>query len=115
MKCIYIAGKLNADAVGYLKNVHNMIVFADMVRKMGYAVLIPCLDLLSGIVFGNYEYEDYFNNNSHWLLKADAVLVLPDSENSKGTAKEILLAGTHNIPVFTSLQALKACIPPQRI
>ena len=96
---IYLAGKLNALSVDYLKNVSNMIKGAEKARKQGHAVFNPCLDLLMGIVFGNYEYEDYVNNNMAWLEVADEVWVLPEWENSKGTRAEIERAKELNIPV----------------
>lgn len=106
MKCIYVAGALNADAVGYLKNVHRMIVAADAIRKVGYSVFVPCLDMLCGIVAGNYEYTDYAGNNMFWMEKADAIFVLPNSEHSKGTQAEIARAKELNIPVVHSLVEL---------
>ena len=107
MKCVYVAGKLNADAVGYLKNCHNMIVTADKIRKAGYAVFVPCLDLLNGLVAGNYEYTDYAGNNMFWLERSDVVFVLPNSEESRGTQAEIVRARELGIPVVTRLEDLE--------
>lgn len=106
MKCIYVAGKLNADAVGYLKNVHAMIVMADKIRQMGFSVFIPCLDLLAGVVAGDYEYPDYAGNNMAWLERSDIVFVLPNSEESKGTQAEITRAMELGIPVIGDLGRL---------
>jgi nucleoside 2-deoxyribosyltransferase len=107
MKLVYIAGKLNADAVGYLKNVHAMCKVAEECRRAGFAVVVPCLDFVMGIVFGDYEYEDYYNNNQEILDRCDAVLVCPNWETSEGTKKEILRAESRGIPVFSSLDELK--------
>lgn len=106
MRRIYIAGKLNADACGYLKNCHDMIKVANEVRKLGHAVFVPCFDLLAGIVDGKMEYRDYADNNMAWLEASDAVLVLPNSENSKGTQAEIARARELGIPIFESLEEL---------
>jgi len=46
MKRVYVAGKLNSDACGYIKNVHRMIIWAEKVRKAGFAVFVPGLDFL---------------------------------------------------------------------
>lgn len=76
---VYVAGKLNDDAAGYLQNVHRMIQVGNVLRKKGYSVYIPCMDLLSGIVDGKMEYKDYFDNNLPWLLAADILFVMKDS------------------------------------
>ena len=106
MKRIYIAGKLNADAVGYLKNVHAMIRVAQAAKDAGFSVFVPCLDLLMGIVAGDYEYEDYATPNLAWLSVSDAVLLVPGWETSKGTQAEIAWAKELGIPVFETLQEL---------
>ena len=107
MKLIYIAGALNSDAVGYLKNVNKMIRYADKVRRAGFSVFIPCLDLLTGIVFGDYEYEDYFGNNVEWLKKADGMFLVPGWENSEGTRAEMEIATSLDIPIFRKIETLK--------
>lgn len=100
MKRAYIAGKLNADnACDYIKNVHTMMKYAEQVRKDGYAVFVPSNDLLMGMMFGNYSYEDYAGNNLEWVKAADVLFVCPDSHHSKGTQKEIEVANLHNIPI----------------
>ena len=106
MKRIYIGGKLNDDAVGYIKNLHRMILNAEKVRKAGFAVFIPGLDFLVGLVLGNLDYKDYFENSQPWLDVADAVFVCPGSKQSKGTQKEIGRAKGKHIPVFYSADKL---------
>ena len=49
-KRIYIAGPLNDDAVGYIKNLHNMIQTAEAVRMLGCSVYVPGLDFMQGLV-----------------------------------------------------------------
>lgn len=46
MKKIYIAGKLNSDAPGYIQNCHAMIKQADEIRRLGFSVFIPFLFVL---------------------------------------------------------------------
>jgi len=106
MKKVYVAGKLNAMTCDYIKNCHDMITTADKIRRLGFSVFVPCLDILSGLVKGDYTYLDYFENNLPWLQAADAVFVLPDSKESKGTQAEIEIARIREIPIFDSIPAL---------
>jgi len=107
MKKIYIAGRLNGTAVEYLKNIHSMLLFAEAVRQCGYAVFVPCLDFLMGIIMGNYEYNDYFSNSQPFLEICDAIFVCPNWKTSEGTKKEIERAEQLGIPVYYSLEELK--------
>ena len=107
MNKVYIAGALNADAVGYLKNVHIMLKHAEMVRKAGFAVFVPALDYTMGMMFGDWEYKDYFDNSQPWLLASDAIYVCPGAEESQGTSKEICLAIENDIPVTNDIEMLK--------
>jgi len=106
MKRVYIAGKLNDEACGYIKNIHNMIMCGEKVRKLGFAVFVPGLDFLQGLVFGNWEYSDYFDNSQPWLDTADAVFLTPGWKTSSGTKREIERAKSRNIPVFSDLDLL---------
>jgi len=107
MKRVYVAGKLNAtDACEYLRNVHRTIVWAEKVRKLGFAILVPGIDLLQGIVFGNWQYNDYFDNSQPWLDVSDAVFLVPGWETSPGTKREIKRADRQSIPVFSDLTKL---------
>lgn len=99
-KKIYVAGPLNAMAVDYLKNVSNMMTEAEHLRRLGFSIYVPAIDLLMGIKFGYTGYNDYFDNSQPWLKAADAVYLCAGWENSKGTKKEIELALANNIPVF---------------
>jgi hypothetical protein len=101
---VYIAGALNSDAVGYIKNMHKMIEWADKVRRAGFCVYVPCVDFLIGLQIGDYEYKDYFDNGQPWLEVSDAVFLVPGYENSKGTLKEIERAKELEIPIFTDIK-----------
>lgn len=102
-KRVYVAGKLNADAVGYLYNVHKMMNTAEVLRESGYSVFIPALDLLMGIAFGWTDYHTYFDNNQPWLEASDAVYLVPGWETSSGTRKEMEMAFYADIPVFDDM------------
>ena len=103
MKKVYVAGKLNDDAVGYIKNCHRMIKTARLVRDAGYSVYVPCNDFLEGLVDGEFDYHEYFNNSQPWLSVSDAIFLTPGWETSSGTKDEIKLATSLGIPVFEDI------------
>ncbi len=96
----YIAGALNDASCAYIQNVRNMILWADKIRALGYAVFIPGIDLLCGIACSGWKYDDYFNNSQPFLAKADIVFVCPGWENSKGTKRELETAASLGVPVY---------------
>ena len=98
---IYIAGPLTAVGVDYLKNVSNMMVAGEHIRRLGYSVYVPSNDLLMGVKFGYTDLSDYFENSQPWLSVSDAVYLCPGWSKSEGTLKEIALAESLGIPVFT--------------
>jgi len=106
MKRIYIAGKLSDDACGYIKNLHRMIETARSVRRAGFSVYVPGNDFLEGLVAGNFEYSEYFNNSQPWLAVSDAVFLTPGWEDSAGTKREIEYANLLGIPVFENLNEM---------
>ena len=107
MKRVYIAGKLNDDACGYIKNLHRMIEAAREVRRAGFAVYVPGNDFLEGLVAGDFDYSEYFDNSQPWLAASDAVFLTPGWETSEGTKREIEYARLLNIPVFDDLAQMQ--------
>lgn len=106
MKRVYIAGKLNDDACGYVKNIYRMVMWAEKVRLLGFAVFVPGIDFLQGVILGNWDYPDYFENSQPWLDVADAMFLTPGWENSTGTKREIERAKQHNIPIYSDIEQL---------
>lgn len=105
---VYVAGKLNDMAVDYIKNTSRMIKLANDAREAGFAVFVPCVDILQGIVAGDWNYRCYFSNSQPWLMVSDAVLVVEEGyKSSKGTLRELETAERHNIPVFFSLKEMQ--------
>jgi hypothetical protein len=100
---IYIAGPLNALAVDYLKNVHRFVAADRSLRRHGLAPYNPALDLLTGIMDGEFEYECYFAPNFAWLEAAEAVYLLG---HSPGADRECVRAVELGIPVFESMNEL---------
>lgn len=106
-KRIYIAGALNDQAAGYIQNLNTMIKYAEYVRKLGASVFVPGNDFLHGLLAGNHDYDDYFENSKPWLLVSDAVALVPGWGNSAGVRKEVLLARKNNIPVFYTFREVE--------
>lgn len=96
----YIGGALNAMANQYVKNVHSTIIWGEKIRQLGYAVFIPGMDFLLGVVMGTLSYEDVFNNSQSFLRVASVMFICPGWNESKGTAKELIVARHYNIPIF---------------
>jgi|SRR5674476_221578 len=114
LRC-YVAGPLNADACGYIKNMHSMIKAAREVRGLGIAVYVPCNDFLEGLVDGSFEYTDYFMNSQPWLEVSDFIFVCVNWESSDGTKKEIELARSLGKSIFYSIEDLKYALNHQSI
>jgi len=89
MKKVYIACALNAMAVEYIVNLNKMFKWGIELRKEGFSVYVPGMDLLLGLVSGNWTYRDYFDNSQPWLRSSDAMFVTPGWEHSTGTKREI--------------------------
>jgi hypothetical protein len=114
LKC-YVAGPLNADACGYIRNMHSMIKLARLIRRLGISVYVPANDFLEGLVDGNFGYEDYFVNSQPWLEVADLICVAPGWELSSGTKREIELAKSLFKPIFYNLEDLTYALNHQLI
>lgn len=99
-KIAYIAGALNADANQYTKNIHIMNVWAEKIRKLGYAVFIPGNDLLFAVIDGTLSYDNVFTNSQPFLQVAHIMFVCPGWEQSKGTAKELVTAKEYGVSIY---------------
>jgi len=103
MKRIYVAGPYSADNVlDVLRNIGRGQMVCAKLFFNGYAPFCPWHDKTYCIdKFNETPTVDMFYKYSMaWLEVSDAVLVLPDSEGSKGTQFEIKRARELNIPVF---------------
>lgn len=104
---VYIAGKLNGMACEYIQNLHRMMTMAEHIRQLGFSVFVPGLDFLMGMMFGNYEYKDYFDNSQEWLAVSDVMYVCPGWETSHGVAREMAAARELSIPVCFTIAQLE--------
>jgi guanylate kinase len=113
MKRCYVAGALSSnDACIYLQNVSKMMNASEHVRRLGLACYTPAIDLLMGIKFGWYEYDDYFVPSQAWLDVSDCLFLTSGWEASKGTIREIDRACKKDIPVFSDLEQIEEFVKP---
>lgn len=110
-KRVYVAGAYSADNVlGVLDNMRRGMVLSKDVFRAGFAPWCPWMDYHYQLLLQEGEtltIQDYYEYSMAWLEVADAVLVVPNSEHSKGTQAEIARALELSIPVFTCLATLK--------
>lgn len=108
MKRVYIAGAISSDKLEKgISNLRKGILMGAELLKLGYAPFVPHLDFLYNLVQDDsFPVETYYQYDLEWLSVCNMMLVLPDSENSKGVQAEIEFAKQNNIPIFYSLNEL---------
>lgn len=108
MKRIYIAGKLRTPLfINYVENCRVMCEVAREVQKAGFAIYVPCWDLLQVMLLPGITFDNLFDNSVEWLEVCDAMLVVGDNwRTSQGTLNEIRRAEKQGIPVFYNLDDL---------
>ncbi len=97
MKSCYIAGPYTGRCKEEVdRNIDNAAKAAAYYYKRGYAVYCPHLQ--TSCIDRNYnedktlEYDDWMQNDIHWLEKCDVVVFLPGSEYSTGAQIERMVA-----------------------
>lgn len=111
---VYVAGAMQAKpdehrVLGFLRNLGKGIRATVEVLLEGYAVFCPFVDFHYWMFLWPDEEitEDMIKAQSMaWLEVCDAVIVVPDSDHSKGTQAEIKKAQALNIPVFYRIEDL---------
>ena len=99
---IYVAGSYNANnVIGVLNNIKIGTKVCVQLLKNGYIPFCPWLDYQFHW-FGDLTIDDYYRYSMGWLEVSDAILVLPNSEDSKGTQAEIKKAKELGIPIYTN-------------
>ena len=108
---IYIAGALSSKenserdpskvVVDYLANVSRMCKIASQVRKLGHYPYVPALDLLMGIINGDWDEEEYRGIGMAFLEVCDAVLV---TSWSYGVQKEVERAEELGIKILYTIR-----------
>ena len=87
----------------YIQNVHKMCKVAGQIRKMGHAPYVPALDLLLGVINGDWAEKEYRGLGMEFMEVCDAVLVI---STSWGVEEELEEARKLCIPIYYSIVAL---------
>ena len=113
-KRIYVAGALSSKekedrdpstvVIDYLSNVSAMCKFASMLRKAGAYPFVPALDLLLGVVNGDWDEDTYRGIGMAFLEVCDMVVVI---SWSWGVRKEVERAEELGIPVADFSEVIK--------
>ncbi len=109
-KRVYVAGAYSANnVIGVLDNMRRGMRASTEIILMGFAPFCPWFDYHFQLMLRNNErlsVQDYYDYSIAWLEVSEAVLVLPNSENSVGTTKEIQKAQELGIPIYYSKETL---------
>ena len=111
IKRVYVAGPYSADNVlDVLKNIGRGEKTCAELFRLGFAPFCPWHDksFVTDRPDDQFTIQQFYEYSIAWLEVSDAVLVLLNSENSKGTQAEIKRAMELNIPVFYSIEELRA-------
>jgi hypothetical protein len=98
---IYIAGPYSKGDV--VVNVINALAVANVLRDIGFAPFVPHLIYFWHLLHPR-PYEDWLDLDNQFIPCCHAVLRLPGE--SGGADKEVILAESLGLPVFTSMAAL---------
>ena len=108
---IYVAGAYSSDnVISILDNMRRGMRLSTEVLLKGYAPFVPWFDYHFQLMLREEEklsVEDYYKYGLAWLDVSNAVLVVPGSENSVGTQREIERAKELRMPVFYNLKDLE--------
>ena len=98
---IYVAGSYSdSNVINILNNIHEGIRVSAKILKAGHEPFCPFLDYQFQFFDNTLTVEDYYRYSIAWLEVSDVMVVLPYSENSKGTQKEIERANEIGIKVI---------------
>jgi hypothetical protein len=130
--CIYVAGPYTLghaeDALAVERNIASGERACAILRRHGVAPYSPWADRTQIVaeVHAGWEplsVDAYQQASLAWMLRSDAVVILPGSENSRGVARERAAATAAGIPCFDwglSADALEGILaqlramPPRR-
>lgn len=98
---VYVAGPITKG--DYLANVRLAIDAAQQLREVGLFPYIPHSTALWHLVY-HRGYEDRMDQDFVWLEQCHALLRIPG--DSSGADREVVHAGTKNIMVFYTVEAV---------
>ncbi|MEN6423660.1 MAG: DUF4406 domain-containing protein [Smithella sp.] len=109
MKRVYVAGSYSADNVlDVLRNIGRGEEACTKLFLLGFAPFCPWhdKDFILRRPDETFTVTMFYDYSMSWLDVSEAILVLPNSENSKGTQKELDRARELGIPIFDNILAL---------
>jgi hypothetical protein len=100
MRTIYVAGKFSAPT--FLEIEQNILTarkaMFELVKR-NWAVLCPHANS-AGFQLADLPDDYWYQADLAWLVHADAIFMLNDWEQSKGSRAELEFAKAHNLTVF---------------
>ena len=109
MKRVYVAGSYSANNVlDVLKNIGRGEQICTELFLKGYAPFCPWhdKDYVLRAPDAEFTVKMFYDYSMAWLEVSDIMLVLPNSENSKGTQAEIVRAKELGIPISYNVEDL---------
>jgi hypothetical protein len=105
MTRVYVAGAYSGkNVIEILDNMRRGMRAGTELMLLNVSPFVPWLDYHFQLMLREGEeltVEHYYKYSMAWLEVSDVVVVLPNSENSKGTQAEIARARELGIPVLT--------------
>lgn len=108
---VYIAGALSSKedtqrnpskvVTDYIQNINRMCKVASDIRMKGHYPYVPALDLLLGLIAGNWEEKHYRDIGMEFLRVCDAILVI---SYSWGVQQELQLATQLGLIIYRSIE-----------
>lgn len=114
MRCVYIAGRYTQPGPDEIANNVRKAASeaATLLYQHGYAVLCPHTMSHGFEAALGYSYERTMAACLEWVLRCDAVLMLPGWQGSPGAKRERAVAHAAGIPVFYRREDLLSALPP---
>lgn len=86
-----------------MKNIREGTKISAKILKLGHLPFCPFSDH-QFLFYKDFTVEDLRKYSIEWLKVCEALFVIPNSENSKGTQEEIKIAQKLGIPIIYSIK-----------